>query len=54
VFEGSVLSQVPVMVCEVVSRMVVDRYIASGRYDGGDMWDNVYVQQPSNMESQNQ
>jgi hypothetical protein len=53
-FEGSVLSQAPVMVCEVVSRMVVDRYIASGRYDGGDMWDNVYVQQPSNMESQNQ
>jgi hypothetical protein len=36
-FEGPVLRQAPVMVCEVVSRMVVDGYIASGRYAGGDM-----------------
>ena len=46
-FEGTALSQAPVMVCEVVSRMVVDGYIARGIYGGGDMSDNVYVQQPS-------
>jgi len=36
-FEGTVLSQAPVMVCEVVPRMVVDGYIECGRYNGGDM-----------------
>jgi len=37
IFEGNVLSQASVMFCEVVSRMVVDGYIACGRYNSGDM-----------------